>query len=48
MTRLEQAREKLEKLKEKRERNIDRYIIPVEIKIDEQRDRIRDLENKAK
>lgn len=40
-TRLQQWEEKLEKLSDQRERNVNRYIIPIEIKMQELRDKIR-------
>lgn len=42
--RLNQWKEKLEKLSDQRERNVNRYIIPIEIKIEELRDKIENFE----
>lgn len=41
-TRLQQWQEELEKLSEKRERNINKYIIPIEIEMEKLRDKIED------
>lgn len=43
-TRVQQWEEKLSKLSEQREKNINRYILPIEIKMSELEDKI----NKAK
>jgi len=40
-TRLQQWEGQLEKLSNQRERNVNRYIIPIEIKMQELRDKIR-------
>lgn len=39
-TRLQQWKDRLDKLTEKRERNIDRYILPIEIEQEQLRDKI--------
>ncbi len=40
-TRLEQWESRLEKLSDQRELNVNRYIIPIEMKMQELRDKIR-------
>lgn len=41
-TRLQQWEEKFERLSEKREQNINKYIIPIEIEMEKLRDKIED------
>ncbi len=46
-SRLEQWKTKHEKLSDQREKNINRYILPIEIKMQELKDKIRKKENET-